>query len=280
MTVYADVLFLVNLSLNWFSLLLTSKIMHRQTKTVRLLIAAAAGALLGFAALFIESRIATALFEIASTFIMCAIAFTGGDLTDYLKAASCLFASGITLGGSLTLLYSFFNRAGFAPTRQNDISASVFMLISLAVTLVTLPIRRFIVSGKSNVDGTLIIEYARKHIELPFMSDSGNLLCEPMSGRPVIIAQKEDLCGIAPSTVLSFDPQSRLCDTASELPKCIRILPVSTAIGKSLLVGFVPDRIILKYRNRTKESDAIIAFGKLPSKSADTYRAIVPAAIL
>ena len=85
MTVYADILFLVNLSLNWFSLILTSKIVKHESGALKMLAAAALGAIAGVASVFFESRAASAAAEIASSFLMCAVAFRADGFFDYIK---------------------------------------------------------------------------------------------------------------------------------------------------------------------------------------------------
>ncbi len=280
MTVYADILFLVNLSLNWFSLLLTSKIAKHGSKAKKLLLSAAVGALLGTATLFSESAVVSALVEIASSFLMCAIAFKASGILDYIRLCTCLFASGITLGGSLTFIYSLFNRAGIELPRGNDISAAVFLLLSLGVTVGVTAVERLLYNKREVNGGEVSFVLGGDKLTLPFMCDSGNLLRDPISGRPAIIVGVRELRGFLPDNVLDFDPL-RPDITNVKNTRGVRILPASTVCGEGLMVGFVPDSTVIRADGREKTADAVIAFDK--TKNSTDYagaRAIVPRSLL
>ena len=158
MTIYADILFLVNLSLNWFSLILTSKMMKLKSNVKKMLLAAAAGAAAGVLTIFFPKTVPVAITEIASAFLMCAIAFKAEGFFKYIKICTCLFASGVTIGGSLTLIYSFFNRSGIRLQKQSDLSTAIFLLLSFTVTVTAVFFERFIRSSKSAESGLLTLE--------------------------------------------------------------------------------------------------------------------------
>ena len=280
MTVYADILFLVNLSLNWFSLLLTSKITKQGGKAGGMLLSAAVGALLGTVTLIFDSTAVSAIIEIASSFLMCAIAFKAKGFFDYIRLCTCLFASGITLGGSLTFIYSLFNRAGIELPRGNDISAAVFLLLSLGVTLGVTALERLIYPKREIRGGEVSFCLGSKRLTLPFMCDSGNLLCDPISGRPAIIVNVRELEGFLPEPVLSFDPMHPERTNAAET--CgIRILPAATVCGEGLMTGFLPDSPLLRADGREKYADAVIGLDRGKSRAAyGGAGAIVPRSLL
>ena len=279
MTVYADVLFLVNLSLNWFSLLLTSKISKHAARTKKLLLSASIGALLGTVTLFFENSTVSALIEIASSFLMCAIAFKASSILDYVRLCTCLFASGITLGGSLTFIYSTFNRAGIELPRGNDISAAVFLFMSLMVTIGVTLFERLLYTKREADGGEVSFLFGGKTVTLPFMCDSGNLLRDPISGRPAIIVSAAELRGFLPDGVLDFDPLYP--DGIGFAVHGVRILPAATVCGEGLMTGFVPDSTLVRERGREKEVDAVIALDKRGKNFAYAgAKAIVPRSLL
>ncbi len=279
-TVYADILFLVNFSLNWFSLLLTSKIIKLKTSALRLFLSAAAGALAGTATVVFSQTLSVALIEIASTFLMCAIAFKAYGIWGYIKICTCLFASGVTLGGSLTLIYSFFNRTGIELHAQNDLSSAVFILLSFAVTVSAIIFERFIISSKSAKQGEVRIELGEKSLCLPFFSDSGNFLLEPISGKPAIIIEKSMLEELLPKEFSDLNSLSSFAKTNRSLYKRMRLLPAKTVCGDGIMLGFIPDRITLITDTGTKEADAIIAVEKNDKSSGMRKSAIVPACLI
>jgi len=280
LTIYADILFLVNLSLNWFSLLLTSKIMKLKSKAWRMLLAASCGALAGTACVFFTKPVATMISEVAATFLMCALSFRAFGFWGYIKICTCLFASGVTLGGSLTLIYSFFNRTGIMLPTQSDLSSAVFILLSLAVTLTALVFERFLNSSKNTRHGEIIIEYGKKRLSMPFFCDSGNFLCEPISGRPAIIVEKEMLHGLLDEDFLNFDPTVPVFNKNDDIYKKLRLIPAKTVCASGVMTGFVPDKITLVWENGAKEVDAVIAIENTLHRNKLRKSAIVGLSLL
>lgn len=278
MTIYADILFLVNLSLNWFSLILTSKMMKLKSNVKKMLLAAAAGAAAGVLTIFFPKTVPVAITEIASAFLMCAIAFKAEGFFKYIKICTCLFASGVTIGGSLTLIYSFFNRSGIRLQKQSDLSTAIFLLLSFTVTVTAVFFERFIRSSKSAESGLLTLEYGGKSMSMPYFCDSGNFLLEPISGKPAIIINERELLGFLPRELLEFDPLTLGADNT--LPHSgIRLLPASTVCGSGIMLGIIPDKVTLTDKKGSKEVDAIIALDRTRGESRRA-KAIVPTSLI
>ena len=91
-----------------------------------------------------------------------------------------------------------------------------------------------------------------KAVELKALVDTGNMLCDPLSGRKVIIAESGILAPLFP-----FCIEDVLNDNldASHLPDGFRLIPYSS-IGKSngLLAAFVPELVEID----SKKTDNII----------------------
>lgn len=276
MTVYADVLFLVNLSLNWFSILLTSKIMKLEARPLKMLFAAAAGSLAGIITLFFKNSLAVAVIEIASAFLMSAISFGCDSFSYYIKICTCLFASGITIGGSLTLLYSILNSTGIKLQKHNDLSTAFFLFLSFCVTLAAILFEKIVLGDKKQSSGIVKIEYGKKSVYLDFLCDSGNLLCDPLSGKPAIIVPAKELREILPESVLEFDPGKADGLPLSSPGLCrIRLLPASTVCGSGIMTGFIPDKITVQTKKQTKTVDAVIAIDN-NSNVYSTFKALLP----
>ena len=277
MIVYADILFLVNLSLNWFSLILTAKMMKLKNSTPRLLLSAAVGALVGTCTVFFKNNFAVALSEISSTFLMCTVAFRAYSIKEYIKICACLFASGVTLGGSLTLIYSFFDKTQTKLHSHSDASSALFILLSFAVTVSALIFERWLASGKKSNRGEICIEYNKKSITIPYFSDSGNFLRDPISYKPAIIVEKNCISEVFPCSQAQAIPDSYNIPEARH--NRIRLLPTKTIGGDLLMLGFIPDKITLITNNNRKNVDAIIAVSATEFSKNETGMAIVPSII-
>ena len=109
------------------------------------------------------------------------------------------------------------------------------------------------------------------------MSDSGNLVCDPISGRPVIIIDRRLAEGFVDAKILE-DFISGI-PSKSKAYSGMRIAPISTVSGKSVIVLLCADKITLTYSRGSKqesiEPDAMFALGDI-GKSAEGYDAIIP----
>ena len=101
--------------------------------------------------------------------------------------------------------------------------------------------------------------------------DSGNLLTDPLSGRPVIVAAEEALLPLLPEEMrrafLSKDPAA-MTVLPPDLARRIRLIPSRSVGGSVLLSAFLPDAV----RINGVEKDALLALSPTPL----TCDAIVP----
>lgn len=109
-----------------------------------------------------------------------------------------------------------------------------------------------------------------KAVELTALVDTGNMLCDPLSGRKVLIAEAETL-----SPLFAFCIEDILKDGFKPelLPEGFRLIPYNS-IGKKdgLLVAFVPDLVEIDSK---KEDNIITAvFDGVLSGSGD-YNALI-----
>lgn len=277
MTIYADILFLTDFGLNWFSLILTSKITKTKSSAPRLLSAAALGAVGELLLLLPINGPLGVLIEFAVSFIMCAVAFRARSFFTYLRLCACLYGSGITLGGSITLICSLMNRSGFSLPVVSDTSGALVIIASLISTVATLAVERAMNSIKSKSEGKLIVEIMGRRICVPYFCDSGNLLRDPLSGKPAIIIGKKHLIPLFGKNAPDID--SLLSGKISpEIENRIRLLPASTICGGALLAGIVPDKVVLDDGKSSREVDAVIAAADSSTYACDS--ALVPVALL
>lgn len=259
MTVYADILFFADMSLNWFSLILTSRILKLKSTSLRSLGAAALGALTGLIALTLAFELPRNILQAASSVLMCAVAFSLEGIAGYIKACACLYASGIALGGTLTFIYSFLNRLGLELEPSGGSSCALLILFSLISCGAGLLFERLILSSKLEKVGKVCIELDGKNITLPFFCDSGNLLCDPIGGRPAIIIERSAASDLVtlPSSACDVSMLDKACEHS--LKRRLRLLPAATVCGNGIMLGFLPDRVTLEHNGTRREVDAVIA---------------------
>lgn len=287
-TVYVDLFFLINFSMDFLCLFLTAKLLHGRLSVGRMLCGAAIGGLYADAALFLTlSTVLSLAVDGAACVGVCATAFyrkgKGRSLPLYILV---FVAISMALGGIMTALFHLFNRSqwsGFRGEEGGDgISVWLFALLAAVSGGITLLGGRFFGGRTAQRNAEVEITYAGRTVCLHAMTDSGNLLREPMSGRPCIVADLDALSTLLPREVTAAarrgEPQA-----LERLPLCyakqIRLIPTHTASGEGFLLGLRPDCVRIHGRQGKREVDAVIALAEL-GHTAGGNEALLPSVLL
>lgn len=263
-TLYGDVLFLVNFSMDFLTLYITAQLLHRSVKRLRLTLSAAIGGAYGVAACFMGGplilRIAV---NIAVSLLMCFIVFGKRSLAP----CALFYGAGCLLGGVMTAVFGIIDSIpgtqtvfvdGAYRTVSGDIPLGWSVTVAAVIAVLTIVLGRYSRQRRQASEYRMTVVIAGHRAELTGICDSGNLLTEPMSGRPVVILTSDAMRRLLPEeicrSILSDDPIS-----VSELPqqytKSVRLIPSESVGGKKLLVGFVPDTVTVS----GEEKNALIA---------------------
>lgn len=244
MVIYADILFLVNLYIDFFLIVCVKKFLRLQVPGFRLFLGALAGAFSSLCALLpVLDGILSVLVGIASAFLITAAAFAPTRLFAYLKAAaaywlfSFLFAGFFLLLSNLLPLQNLTVRNGTVYFGISPVMLFVFTLLAYLVISLT---KRFM--GPAEPDARyvkLTVENLGQNCTLYAKSDTGNALKEPFSGLPVIVAEAEALKSTAPPGILDFT------DGHPEAAG-LRLIPFLTISGEGVLPAFKPQRVTVE----------------------------------
>ncbi len=248
--VYIDVLFALNLGVNYLLLILTAGVGGIFTKRLRLALGALLGAILSVILFFLPiSGVMALLSKVMLCFAISAVSFgVKGGKERFLRicllfcAISCAFAGIIygasTLLGSGTL--SLVNGVPYAP-----ISLRMVLVGSLIAYIVL-----SIVFGSAKLKpqasfAQLEIERGGRKILLKALLDSGNLLRDPISGKGVIVLSAQTISALfdgAAQSVLQSADNRAVPETFSTLCECgvegIRLMSCKTAAqnGQMLMI--------------------------------------------
>ncbi len=288
--VYADLLFLINAGMDWLCLSLTARLLHRRTPAYRLIFAAVSGGIYAVLALFLPvGRIGNFLLDGGVCLLMCAVAFfRRGEraVRRWLSATLLYTLLSMVMGGIMTATFYLFNRLGLSallPAGEEGIGTWLFALTALVSGAVALWGGRLCRRSVSLQTCTVTVEIAGRCITLHGLVDTGNLLRDPLGGRPVICATSDALRPVLPPGVLDVVQAGDM--DFSKLPatdaRRLRFIPAGTATGSSLLVGICPDTVIISNEDgQTSAAIAIVAISPSPISAPDeagTVEALVPA---
>ena len=282
MSVYIDILFLINLMINTIILLAAGTVMRIRCSCVRIFLGAALGAVYACVIFFPKLQLMyTMAAKLAAAVIISAVAYAPKSILQCIKqtVAFCAITAvfgiaslgalyftdiGIRLGGVISNGIFYFN------------IPLAYLLFSCAATYTALSLASHF-SKKHNARSFTHITVVNdgKSVDLKALVDTGNMLKDPFSGKTVMIAEVEAL---EPLFEFDISTLAESSDAHSSLPPGFRLIPFSS-IGRQsgILVAFVPERIIVDNLERKNIVTALHA-GQL-SKSREYNALLNPEAL-
>lgn len=277
--VYADLLFLINFSMDYLCLYICAKVLHKRLRLGRMLLASALGGIYSIVSLLLYlSAPWELILDAVVCLIICLIAFYEKRQHTSATILCCFLYIGISMmtGGCMTAIFNILNRfeLPLGDIDADSISTYLFAIVAAAAGFISLKSNSIISHRSSISECNLEISYDGKRERFKGFCDSGNLITDPMTGKSVIVVDRTELQQII--DISYFDSYS----SGEKAEIAIHIIPINTAGGRSLLPAFHPDKILLEYtdkRNKTitTEIDALIAPSDIKN-SAKGYSAIVP----
>jgi len=250
--IYADVLFVLNLAVNYLVLLATAKISAVYIKRLKILLGAALGGAYAVAAVLIaQSLIQSIWFKIGAAVLMLLVCF--GRERGLLRIALIFFAVSAAFGG-IVLAVSLIGGGG-AHEALVPVSLKVLLPSFAATYAVTALVFKKLGRRRAGGFVHIVIKNSGRKTELNSLIDTGNSLTDPISGGKVLIAEADALAPLFERKVAeiicsgSKNPTQMLenlsgCDTA------FRLIPYS-AVGleRGLLLAFKPESITVNGKN-------------------------------
>lgn len=286
--VYVDLLFLINFSMDYICLYITARIMHRSLGILRLALAATLGGAYSVCSLFFETSPAIALIiDILACVGLCAVAFI-----EKKRATSSFFVCtalyvGVSMltGGIMTALFNQLSRVNFPidSIEEDGLSVWLFAFLAIAAAIISISGGRLALRRAGVRSCRVIIEFDGKKKEFSGFCDSGNLICDTLSGRRVILVDSKSAEGLVDTKLTDrFLCGDLPCEKAY---RGIRMIPINTASGRSMLAALCADKITLIFthgkRGKACEitTDALFALSDI-GNSAEGHDAIVPEEIM
>ena len=265
MTVYVDVLFLVNFCMDLVSLYGAGALLHRKRAPMRLVLSAALGA--GYGVLEVLTHpggwSGTVLLLVASLG-MCLIAYGPHG---YFSTYVVFVGAEAFLGGIMSLLYTAASKLfqGALPeSAQKRVTFPGFVLalsVSLMVGALTRRTLNRFEGGIAQVSATV----GGCRLRFSAICDSGNFLADPLTDTPVILIGE----GTPGAGWLS----------AYENPKGYRMIPYESVGGRGMLVAHKPEALTVEYGGKTYCPRALVAVSR-GTASFDGRGGCVPVSLL
>ena len=285
-TVYVDLYFMINFSMDFLCLYITARLLCPRVSPLREALAAAVGGGYAVAALFLPvgSYLALAIDAAACLLIVAVAFFRPSEPFRLLLYAPVFAAISMILGGVMTALFNLLNKTGLPDavgSEGDGISVWLFALLAIISGAVTLFFGGYFKGRMSKRAVDAEITFMGKTVRVSGMSDSGNLLKDPIFGRPCIVADIDAIAAILPEE-LYFAAKSgagELCGVSTELQKRIVLVPTRTATADRLLVGIRPDSVRLLVSKKGYGVDAPVVLTELKGGAGES-KLLVPAELL
>jgi len=258
-TVYIDVLIVLNLYINYFLIRSAVLVIRRSVSAKRCLLAAGIGAAGSLVILLPELPfIVIALEKIALGALITFAAFGKQKPVDFAVCALFFLLVNFVYAGLMTALWTFC--APYGMVFGNGVAyfniplaavaaftAAAYFAVRLARYFADRRLRcNKICSVKISINDT--------EIQLRGLCDTGNGLCDIFSGKPVIVCKYEKIAEITPKNALDF-LEGKLDESGG-----LRLIPCRTMNSESLLPIFAADRIFID----GKAADALVGITKNP----------------
>ncbi|MBQ4066108.1 MAG: sigma-E processing peptidase SpoIIGA [Clostridia bacterium] len=255
-TVYADVLFFVNFSMDFITLWIAALISSREKKALRMSAAAAVGGLYGVLNVILSpGTVITYICAGAISALMCLIAFgTCSSPVSFIKQSAVIWICGALLGGLMTSILSLGGNY-YGITSHSQGSFSLICALSIGALYMA---ARIICSVKDKRSVTVSASWKGRTVSFSALCDSGNLMRDPLGGSPVIPVSSEiieKLCGRGITEALINMESDKLCSDNIRL----RIIPSKAISASGMICGFIPDSVTVISGKRKKKVSCVLA---------------------
>lgn len=281
-TLYVDVYFLINFTVDLLSLYFAACFSKVPTNTKRLILTSTIAALIAIGVVFLPEY--PILKFVVSTIGLLLVGFIAPKGVGFRRKVKYVFSFVIfeaLMGGVVSFLWGIldmyisdvFEGAEGGTVNRKMLFLSLLVLLCIGVF-------KMLVSFFSNVDSEgsaqVEISFLENTAVVSAFIDSGNLAIDPMDMSPVLLIKKDLAKSILPENIIE------LCDIDSlekSVKKRIRLIPVSRGGETHVLVGVKADAVRLIGDGGSEELRVTLAIDK-EGGDFGGYKALMPSTAL
>lgn len=284
LTIYLDLIFLENVFMNSIIIYATVIILKKEIKILRILLGSIIGAI--YACVYYISNMkiySNIILKIILSLVIVYISFGSKGIKEFLRELLIFYLTSFTFGGvTFALLYFispgnilFKNGSlvGIYPLKMILIGG----LIGFFIIIISFKSIKNKLSKKDMLCNISIV-FEKGKVDINAIIDTGNFLKEPITGKPVIIVEKDVLKNVIPVDILENSQDIINGEKIEDKYMAkIRLIPFS-ALGteNGLLLGIKPDDFYINYQGKILENKNVIVgiYNKKLSKN-NRYNALV-----
>ena len=281
-TLYIDVFFLINFTIDILSAHFSAKFLHIKTSVPRLVFIGVIGALAAVSDIFLPSVFGLKIINsIGFLSLMTLIISKKCGIGRRIKFAISFLIFCMTLAGIVYFCYSMLDRllAGYPSEELAEAENRGALLFSLII-LIAIGVFKLLImlfSGAKGVKNVRIrIEIEGRTAETDALVDSGNLVKDPMNMYPVLFVKQSFARTFLPQNILELSSLDKL---ERSYKKRVRLIPVTRSGSTHVLTGVRVDRVSLISKRGIDDVNVSIAIDK-EGGSYGGYEALLPSAVV
>lgn len=274
MTVYVDVLAVLNIYVNFFLIKATAKLTGVKISALRTVLSSVFGSIFAFA-IFLPplNPIALTAIKLCGAFLIVLLAFGFKSFVTYIRNTFVFFCVNFIFCGLAYALIIALKSDFFAHNNlcfYADFSLAT-LVVSTIIAYFAISLFRRLFDKKSVVTDkfSVIISFAEKTFALNGIADTGNRLVDNFTGAPVIVCDCEKI-GLSEDYTKPFTDKSF---------KGLRFLTYSTVDKSGIIPAFMPKSVIIK-NETTGEMKSVDAMIGIASPQQNDCEAIFNPSIL
>ena len=253
MTIYLDVVFIENLVMNLSVILSEAILLNSLNKLIRKI-----GSALFATAYYILTLIFPKLsgFQVFVGILIILIAFRPRNLKLLIKQVFLFYFINFVFAGTSFAVMCAFNKDKFSIFNGVVIGNFDVFKVFLAGIIAIIMLTYFFRKRSKHVFKDVVISISGKVKEIRLLLDTGNLLREPYTGKPVMIVEKNALKNVIDEEL--FNDLEKMLKGGEIIPDGMFLIPYRS-LGNSLgfLLGIKPDFVTLK-KNGKKFCNVVI----------------------
>ena len=279
-TLYIDVYFLINATVNVLALYFASLTARIPATTAKTVISGIIGAVYAVITVFFHSSpVITFFLSVLTLVIMCELMAHRVSLFRRLKLLVFFLIIEMLIGGAVHYAYALLDKYIYDlfPGVSEEAASRNLLLLAVIVLLFMGALRAVVSAFSSSISLKSIrleIVFDGTAHEIEAMVDTGNMARDPLSGAPVILIKESAARKIFPTSLVLGD--------MTKIPDCyktrIRLIPISIGGFSGLLTAVRADTVSVSER-KNSSIRATIAIDK-EGGTYGGYAALMPSAAL
>ena len=278
MIVYADIVFIENLIINYVILYVTTLLKKIKVSYFRILLSAMCGSVYAVLSIIVSDNIIS---KVILSIVMILIIYPTKDIRKILETLAIFYLVSITTGGASIAIAYLVN--GYKLNTVNGATIVDFPILFSSIGLILgIILIKFTINNvkskitKKNIFYDIEVLIGNKRTKIKALLDTGNMLKDPISQKPVIVATKRSLKNVIPQEILEDIKNilggDRLGDIKS-FENRIKVIPFKSLGNEhGMLIGIKSNKIIV---DNNEIKDVIIGIYEKEFSRRKRYDALI-----